>query len=98
MERINLKNLLGIVFLFLLLGLSLQSRGIPNVTFQQNILPLLKTKCTPCHFEGGKVYDRLPFDDYQTVYTLRSRLNTRLKTKGQQSLVNRWIQSGAKEK
>ncbi|MCI0707587.1 MAG: hypothetical protein L0Y80_08910 [Ignavibacteriae bacterium] len=68
------------------------------VTFGQQIAPLLKTNCSPCHFEGGQVYGRYPFDDYVTVKKLGEQLNTRLKEKGQKSLVTDWLKSGAREK
>ncbi len=67
-------------------------------TYQQTILPLLKNNCTPCHFEGGKVYDHYPFDDYEAVKTLGMKLNTRFKKKEQQGIVLNWLKAGAKEK
>ena len=67
-------------------------------TYRKNILPLLQTNCNPCHFTGGKVYKKLPFDDYKTVATLGKKLNTRLKQKEQQAIVNGWINSGATDR
>jgi len=66
-------------------------------TFQKDISPLLQSNCKPCHFPGGKVYDKLPFDDYKTVVSLGKKLNTRLKQKKQQAIINRWIEFGVKE-
>jgi len=66
-------------------------------TYQKNILPLLQANCNPCHFPGGKVYKKLPFDNYKTVATLGKKLNTRLKEKGQQDLINKWVGSGVKK-
>jgi hypothetical protein len=64
-----------------------------SVTFTDRIAPLLREKCSPCHYEGGKVFDRYPFDQYDTVRKLGKRLNTRLK--GQDAeLVTRWIALG----
>ncbi|HEY4611673.1 MAG TPA: hypothetical protein VII11_01680, partial [Bacteroidota bacterium] len=37
------------------------------VTFQQSIAPLLKANCSPCHYEGGQVVGKYPFEDYKTV-------------------------------
>lgn len=68
-----------------------------TLTFQSDILPLLKKNCMPCHFAGGTVYDRYPFENYKTVFALRKRLHTRLKSE-QLDVVNAWIDSGAKEK
>ena len=67
-------------------------------TYQKDILPLLQKNCNPCHFPGGKVYKKLPFDDYKTVAALGKKLNTRFKEKQQQAIVNGWTQFGSKEK
>ena len=68
------------------------------VTFQQSIAPLLKANCKPCHYEGGTVVGKYPFEDYKTVKKLGEKLNTRLKEKEQQSLIVEWLKTGAKEK
>jgi len=68
------------------------------ITFRQTILPLLKTNCSPCHFEGGVVYGRYPFDDYATAKTLGEKLNTRLKEEKQKSLIMDWLNAGALDK
>ncbi|MBI4548482.1 MAG: hypothetical protein HY707_10900 [Ignavibacteriae bacterium] len=67
-------------------------------TFHNDVLPLLQSNCNPCHFSGGKVYKKLPFDDYKTVVSLGKKLTTRLKQKEQQAIINGWIGSGAKKK
>ena len=64
-----------------------------SVTFKDSIAPLLKANCTPCHFKGGKVYDRLPFERYETVRSLGKKLNTRLKDE-KAEMVIRWIEQG----
>ena len=66
------------------------------VTFAADIAPLLAAKCQPCHFKGGKVFDKLPFDQYKTVAKIASRLNTRLKG-ADGELVARWIAQGTPE-
>jgi hypothetical protein len=66
------------------------------VTFKADVAPLLAEKCRPCHFKGGKVFDKLPFDDYKTVAKVGARLNTRLKGKDAE-LVSRWIARGSVE-
>lgn len=64
------------------------------VTFADTIGPLLKKNCMPCHFEGGKVYDKYPFDTYETARALGKRLNTRLKGENAE-FVSRWIKNGS---
>jgi hypothetical protein len=63
------------------------------VTFKDSISPVLNKNCTPCHFKGGKVYKKLPFDRYETVRALGKKLNTRLKGENA-DLVSRWALDG----
>jgi len=64
------------------------------VTFTADIAPMLAANCQPCHFKGGKVFDRLPFDEYETVRKVGAKLNTRLKDKNA-DLVTRWLKGGS---
>ena len=66
------------------------------VTFSADIAPMLTVTCQPCHYKGGKVYDHLPFDQYETVRKLGGKLNTRLKDKNA-DLVTRWIKGGSQK-
>lgn len=59
--------------------------------FAQDILPILKSNCIPCHFPGGKVYDEYPFDDQKTVATLEKKLFTRIKDEKQQAAITLWL-------
>jgi len=34
------------------------------------VRPILEQRCTPCHFTGGKMYARLPFDRAETIVKL----------------------------
>ena len=68
-----------------------------KTAFTNSIAPVLKKNCSPCHFEGGKVFDRYPFDKYETVRRLGARLNSRLKGENAE-LVTRWIADGSPER
>lgn len=48
-------------------------------------------RCSPCHFPGGKMYDRLPFDSPQTLRELGTRLFTRIKEQDEQALLLRFF-------
>src|SRR5262252_3296605 len=37
-------------------------------TFASDIRPILQSSCQPCHFQGGKMYEKLPFDKPQTIW------------------------------
>ena len=49
------------------------------VDFATQVRPILESGCTPCHFAGGTLYQRLPFDRPETIKTLGAKLFTRLK-------------------
>lgn len=38
-----------------------------HVDFAAEIIPILKSNCTPCHFHGGKMYSSMPFDSPKTI-------------------------------
>ena len=61
------------------------------VTYQDDVLPILTSNCSPCHFPGGKVYDEYPFDDQKTVATLGKKLFTRIKDEKQQAAITLWL-------
>jgi len=59
----------------------------PRVDFKTQIRPILETRCQPCHFAGGKMYERLPFDRPETIRALGDRLFTRIKDEREQELL-----------
>ena len=38
-----------------------------EVDFHKDVQPILEAHCTPCHFPGGKMYVKMPFDKPQTI-------------------------------
>lgn len=40
---------------------------LATVDFDRDIKSILKSRCTPCHFPGGTMYAKLPFDNPQTI-------------------------------
>ena len=78
-----------------------QANSGSSPTYQSDILPMLTTNCQPCHFEGGKVFGKLPFTEFKTVKTLGKKLTTRLQDKEKQEqreLVLSWVKNGLREK
>lgn len=51
----------------------------PRVNFATEIRPVLEQRCSPCHFQGGVMYARLPFDDPKTITKLGTKLFSRIK-------------------
>jgi hypothetical protein len=63
----------------------------PRVDFKRQIQPVLEARCQPCHFAGGKMYERLPFDRPETVRALGDRLFTRVKDEREQELLRTFL-------
>jgi len=61
------------------------------VDFTTQVKPILQERCQPCHFSGGKVYDRMPFDRPETIKTLGTKLFTRLKDEKEQRLIKDFL-------
>jgi hypothetical protein len=62
-----------------------------EVDFATQIRPIFEARCTPCHFAGGKMYARLPFDRAETIYKLGTKLFTRIKAEHEQRLIREFL-------
>jgi hypothetical protein len=51
---------------------------VPDL-FATVVRPVLKAHCSPCHEPGGKLYDRLPFDNPKVVSSRSEKVLRRLK-------------------
>jgi hypothetical protein len=63
----------------------------PKPNFDSDIKPILQARCQPCHFPGGKVYDKMPFDKPETITRLGTRLFTRIKDEKEQRLIREFL-------
>jgi hypothetical protein len=61
------------------------------VDFQTQIRPILEKRCQPCHFTGGKMYVKMPFDRPQTIHTLGEKMFTRIKDPKEQALLRAFL-------
>ena len=62
-----------------------------RVDFETQLIPIFKSKCMPCHFSGGKVYDRMPFDKPETIRKLGAKLFTRIKDENDRRLIEDFL-------
>ena len=70
---------------------SSSSTTTTKIDFDKQVKPILQSRCMPCHFPGGKVYDRMPFDRPETIKTLGTRLFTRIKDEGERSVIREFL-------
>ena len=68
-----------------------QQRHPARVDFPTQIKPILEARCQPCHFSGGKVYDKMPFDRPETIKTLGTKLFTRIKDENERRLIRDFL-------
>ena len=62
-----------------------------RVDFETQLKPIFQAKCMPCHFSGGQMYDRLPFDKPATFRKLGTRLFTRIKEENDRRLIEDFL-------
>jgi hypothetical protein len=62
-----------------------------RVDFDTDVKPILEARCQPCHFPGGVMYERRPFDRPETITALGTKLFTRLKDEGEQQVVREFL-------
>jgi cytochrome c553 len=58
--------------------------------FRSTVRPVLLAHCAPCHEPGGKMYERLPFENPQVVADHRAGVLRRLKGDDRAS-VEKWL-------
>ena len=62
-----------------------------RIDFDTQLKPIFKSKCMPCHFSGGQMYERLPFDKPETIRKLGTRLFTRIKEENDRRLIEDFL-------
>jgi hypothetical protein len=50
-----------------------------TIDFTKQIQPILIKNCSPCHFTGGKMYERMPFDKDTTIINHETGILKRIK-------------------
>ena len=50
-----------------------------TIHFTSQIQPILVKNCSPCHFTGGKMYERMPFDKDTTIINHETGILKRIK-------------------
>ena len=56
-----------------------------TIDFATQVQPILVKNCSPCHFTGGKMYERMPFDKDTTIINHEKGILKRIK--GDENLV-----------
>src|SRR5215471_14073011 len=62
-----------------------------KLDFDADIKPIFQARCQPCHFQGGQVYTKLPFDKPETITRLGTKLFTRIKDEKERALIREFL-------
>lgn len=65
--------------------------------FTASLRPILEARCQPCHFEGGKVYAKLPFDRPETMRILGAKIFTRITDPNEKAIFQAFLDRPAPE-
>jgi hypothetical protein len=69
-------------------------RGQPSgLILRTRIKPIFQSRCQPCHFQGGQVYDKMPFDKPETITRLGTKLFTRIKEEKERTMIREFLDS-----
>lgn len=61
--------------------------------FVASVRPILKARCAPCHEPGGKMYDRMPFDEPSVVAFFEAGIRKRLQEPTEREALESWLRS-----
>ena len=64
---------------------------IKPIDFDREIRPIFIKNCSPCHFTGWKMYEKLPFDKDTTIINHSAAILKRIKNKEENSLLTKFI-------
>jgi hypothetical protein len=67
-----------------------------TINFARQVQPILVKNCSPCHFNGGKMYERMPFDQDTTIINHEKGVLRRIKG-DENVLIRSFIQQQIKQ-
>ena|SRR5665647_178276 len=62
-----------------------------TISFALQIQPILVNHCSPCHFAGGKLYEKLPFDKGETIVAHEVALLRRIKDEKEKAIIQKFV-------
>ena len=63
-----------------------------TMSFSSQVQPILVKNCSPCHFTGGKMYERMPFDKDTTIINHEAGILKRIKNEEENAIIRSFIQ------
>src|SRR5215510_9273077 len=76
---------------------SADNKSCGEIDFKKQIQPILEKRCSPCHFPGGKMYEKLPFDTSSTILLKKEGILKRIKDDPDNKLLREFIEQNEKK-
>lgn len=61
------------------------------IDFKTQVQPILQKNCSPCHFPGGKLYEKLPFDKGETILNHQAGVLKRIKNEEEAKRISDYV-------
>jgi len=62
-----------------------------RIGFEKQVKPIFVKNCSPCHFTGGKMYDKLPFDKDTTILNHHEAILKRIKNEEENAILKNFV-------
>jgi hypothetical protein len=70
---------------------AIQDTLLVGVDFTKDVKPVLMQRCSPCHFTGGKMYEKMPFDKSETLLSHQQGILRRIKDEKENRILRNYI-------
>ena len=67
-----------------------------TIDFTTQVQPILVKNCSPCHFTGGKMYEKMPFDKDTTIINHQAGILKRIKGE-ENTLIRSFVEQRSKD-
>ena len=68
-----------------------------SMDFKTHIQPIFEKRCNPCHFPGGKMYAKMPFDNPRTILDHEAGILRRIKDETELAQIKEFIRTNKPE-
>jgi len=68
------------------------AQRLDTVNFKTQVEPIFERHCNPCHFPGGKMYEKLPFDQGETIISHQAGILRRIKGEDEVRLIKQYLE------
>lgn len=62
-----------------------------KIDFEKQVKPIFVKNCSPCHFTGGKMYERLPFEKDTTILNHHEAILKRIKNEEENAILKNFV-------